>query len=75
MSGVIALLLSKNHSLSSADAFELLRATSLTGPSGDRSGVVDACLAVVSVVGRGECKPAPVQMRLVDEGGGAARAY
>ncbi len=75
VSGVVALLLSKDRSLSSAGAFELLRATSLTGPSGERSGVVDACLAVVSVVGHGECKPAPVQMRLVDEGGGAARAY
>ncbi len=76
VSGVMALLLSKNHSLSSADAFALLRTTSLhTGPAGDENGIVDACMAVVTLVGSGDCKPAAVQMRLVDEGGGAARLY
>jgi Subtilase family len=56
VSGVLALLLAKKTALSAASAYELLRDTSghSAGARGEGS-VVDACAAVVSLVGHGIC--------------------
>ncbi|HME37892.1 MAG TPA: S8 family serine peptidase [Steroidobacteraceae bacterium] len=56
VSGVVALLLAKNPALSAADAYRLLRDTSThpSAPGGD-GALVDACAAVVQLVGRGSC--------------------
>jgi Subtilase family len=56
VSGVIALLLAKNAELSATAAYRLLRDTSsLSGVDGSVGGV-DACAAVVTLVGRGSCR-------------------
>ena len=62
VSGVLALLLAKKSALSAADAYRLLRNTSSrpSDPSAhpsDDGAFVDACAAVVSLVGRGSCSP------------------
>jgi subtilisin family serine protease len=60
VSGVVALLLAKNSALTAADAYRLLRDTSThVGAVGaDGTGtLVDACAAVVSLIGQGSCKP------------------
>jgi subtilisin family serine protease len=66
VTGVVALLLAKDHELSAATAYKLLRDTSAHLPS--VAGVtdsVDACAAVVEVVGHGSCNPyVPVDSRL-----------
>jgi len=69
VSGVIALLLSKDHKLLPADAYQLLRRTSAHphDSTGD-GGWVDACAAVVAIVGHGECNQ-HTDTRLVDEAG------
>jgi subtilisin family serine protease len=56
VSGVIALMLAKNPALSAAAAFRLLRDTSspLKAVDGGISGI-DACAAVVTLVGQGSC--------------------
>jgi hypothetical protein len=54
VSGVLALLLAKNAALSAADAYRLLHDTSAPS-SGSDGAVVDACAAMVSLVGRGSC--------------------
>jgi hypothetical protein len=56
VSGVIALMLAKNPTLSAASAYRLLRDTSSAVQSAD-GGVkgVDACAAVVTLVGQGTC--------------------
>jgi len=58
ISGVVALLLAKKASLSGEDAYRLLRDTS-AHPGGDAGGavLVDACAAMVSLVGHGYCNP------------------
>jgi hypothetical protein len=62
VSGVLALLLAKKSALSAADAYRLLRNTSArpsdpgAHPSDD-GAQVDACAAVVSLVGQGSCSP------------------
>jgi subtilisin family serine protease len=58
ISGVVALLLAKKASLSAEDAYRLLRDTS-AHPGGDAGGgvFVDACAAMVSLVGHGYCNP------------------
>jgi hypothetical protein len=58
VSGVVALLLARNRTLSADAALKLLRETSthsstLAGGN-DR---IDACMAVVALVGRGSCNP------------------
>jgi hypothetical protein len=56
VSGVIALMLAKNPELSAASAFRLLRDTSSPVQSADGSVKgVDACAAVVTLVGQGTC--------------------
>jgi Subtilase family len=58
VSGIVALLLAKNPGLSAADAYRVLRSTSthIQAVAGDVA-LVDACAAVVSLVGRGSCNP------------------
>jgi subtilisin family serine protease len=58
ISGVVALLLAKKSGLSAEDAYRLLRDTS-AHPVGDAGGgvFVDACAAMVSLVGHGYCNP------------------
>jgi subtilisin family serine protease len=56
VTGVVALLLAKNRSLTASAASKLLRDTSvLAAASPDGTVHVDACAAVVAVVGRGTC--------------------
>jgi Subtilase family len=68
ISGVLALLLAKKARLSAADAYRLLRDTS-AHPSGSGGGtLVDACAAVVSLVGHGYCNPTTdTGRRMADE--------
>jgi len=54
VSGVLALLLAKKAGLTAADAYRLLRNSS--AHPGEHTGV-DACAAIVSLVGRGSCTP------------------
>jgi subtilisin family serine protease len=58
VSGVVALLLAKDRRLTAAAASKLLRDTSVRAEiSGDGTVHVDACAAVVALVGRGSCPP------------------
>jgi len=56
VSGVLALLLAKKAGLSADDAYRLLRDTSAHSGAGGGT-LVDACAAVVSLVGHGFCNP------------------
>ena len=61
VSGVVALLLAKKAGLTAADAYRLLRNTS--AESEEAGGpVIDACAAMVSLVGRGSCEHAKTRM-------------
>jgi hypothetical protein len=55
VSGVVALLLSRNPGLTAEDAYGLLRNTSSASPDGT---LVDACAALVSLMRKGSCSPA-----------------
>ena len=56
VTGVVALLLAKNHALTASAASKLLRDTSVRAEGGADVAVhVDACVAVVTLVGRGSC--------------------
>jgi len=55
VTGVLALLLAKKSALTAADAYRLLRDTS--SRSSDDGTLIDACAAVVSLVGQGSCSP------------------
>jgi subtilisin family serine protease len=69
VSGIVALLLAKNSALTAEGTYRLLRDTSehASTAAGD-STVVDACAAVVSLLGRGACKAvADPQHRMADE--------
>jgi len=57
VSGVVALLLARNAALSSAEAYRLLRDTSALA-GGAEGKLVDACAAVVSLIGQGSCASA-----------------
>jgi hypothetical protein len=57
VSGIVALLLAKNAGLSAAEAYRLLHDTSTHAGSGGDSALVDACAAVVSLIGQGSCSP------------------
>jgi subtilisin family serine protease len=57
VSGVLALLLAKNAGLTAADAYRLLRDTSSHAGGLGGETRVDACAAVVSLVGHGFCSP------------------
>jgi subtilisin family serine protease len=56
VSGVVALLLAKDPALSASDALRLLRDTSRHSTGGE-GVLVDACAAVISLIGRGACAP------------------
>ena len=56
VSGVVALLLAKDPALSAGDALRLLRDTSRHSAGGEGM-LVDACAAVISLIGRGACAP------------------
>jgi hypothetical protein len=58
VSGVVALLLAKDSALTAADALRLLRDTSVQS-GGGKGTLVDACAAVVSLVGQGSCNALP----------------
>jgi Subtilase family len=65
VSGVVALLLARNAGLSAAGAYRLLRDTSHSGGDGT---LVDACAAVVSLIGQGTCNPmTDTERRIADE--------
>jgi hypothetical protein len=65
VSGVLALLLAKNAGLSAADAYRVLRDTSSHAGGG---ALIDACAAVVSLVGHGLCNAMPdTGHRVADE--------
>ncbi len=57
ISGVVALLLAKNPALSGDAVYKLLRDTSLHSDVLAGSERVDACSAVVGLLGQGSCKP------------------
>lgn len=69
VSGVLALLLAKKAGLSAADAFRLLRVTGAHSTGmGEGATMVDACAAVISLVGRGSCNPATdAEHRMAEE--------
>jgi Subtilase family len=56
VSGVVALMLAKNPALSAASAYRLLHDTSSSLATADGGvGGIDACAAVVTLVGQGTC--------------------
>ena len=58
VTGVVALLLAKNRTLTASVTSKLLRDTSVSDDAGaDGTRHVDACAAVVTLVGRGSCTP------------------
>src|ERR1700722_20395870 len=57
VSGVVALLLAKDAALTAADAIRLTRDSSLHSEAD--GAVVDACAAVVSLIGQGSCNASP----------------
>jgi subtilisin family serine protease len=70
VSGVLALLLAKKAGLSAADAYRLLRDTSAHPEGVGGEALVDACAAVVSLVGQGACNPTTdAEHRVADEHG------
>jgi subtilisin family serine protease len=70
VSGVVALMLAKNPQLSAAAAYRLLRDTSSSLQAAD-GGVmgVDACAAVVTIVGQGACHTAEGELAVADHQG------
>lgn len=59
VTGVVALLLAKNHGLSPAAVYQLLRDTSVHSDADAADAAhVDACAAVVALVATGSCKQA-----------------
>jgi hypothetical protein len=70
ISGVVALLLAKNPALSAAAADRLLRDTSGRSPEAGGGAVVNACAALISLIGQGTCRPpAEPEHRVADETG------
>ncbi len=57
ITGVVALLLAKKAGLSAADVSRVLRDTSAHPGGAGGGALVDACAAVVSLVGHGYCNP------------------
>jgi hypothetical protein len=65
VSGVLALLLAKKAGLSADQAYRLLRDTSAHSGEGT---LVDACAAMVSLLGRGSCTPTSDAERKMADG-------
>jgi Subtilase family len=75
VSGVLALLLARNSALSAADAYRLLRDTSAqSGGVGRASALIDACAAVVSLIGQGSCSQSAAKLQKVAGESGQAAA-
>jgi subtilisin family serine protease len=74
ITGVVALLLAKNSGLTAADAMRLLQNTSVKAGGGNGT-LVDACAAVVSLVGQGSCNPAADSPRRAGGGPPAGDSY
>src|ERR1700735_5378275 len=56
VSGVVALMLAKNPGLSAQTAYKVMRDSSSASPAADGGvGGIDACAAVVTLVGQGTC--------------------
>jgi hypothetical protein len=70
VSGVVALMLAKNPALSAASAYRLLHDTSSSLKTAD-GGVkgVDACAAVVTLVGQGTCHVSDADSAAADQNG------
>jgi subtilisin family serine protease len=65
VTGAVALLLARNSTLTSASVYQLLNNS--TAPVASSAGAissVDACAAVVALLGRGECKRPPAVSKL-----------
>jgi hypothetical protein len=78
VSGVVALMLAKNPSLTAASAFRLLRDTSSTLKAADGAGAVkgiDACAAVVTVVGQGSCHGSEAERSLAEPNGNRVASH
>jgi subtilisin family serine protease len=58
VTGVVALLLAKNKSLSASAVYRLLQDTSAPATAGQGSPHVDACAALVALLGEGRCPTA-----------------
>jgi subtilisin family serine protease len=70
VSGVIALMLAKNPGLSAASAYRLLRDTSSTLKTADGAvRGIDACAAVVTLVGQGSCHSSEADGSSKDQNG------
>jgi len=71
VTGVVALLLEKNHALTTAGALKLLHDTSVRtdSPNGDPQHI-DACAALVALIGRGTCGVLDPDSRLAEKQGG-----
>ena len=74
VTGVVALLLAKNAALSSARAYQILRdssasnASGTSGAAGAGAAHIDACAAVVSLLGQGSCsRSADADQRLAEQ--------
>ena len=74
ITGVVALLVAKNSGLTAADAMRLLQNTSVKAGGGNGT-LVDACAAVVSLVGQGSCNPAADSSRHAGGGPPAGDSY
>jgi hypothetical protein len=78
VSGVVALMLAKNPTLTAASAFRLLRDTSSTLKAADGAGAVkgvDACAAVVTIVGQGSCHGIEADRSLADPNGNRVASH
>jgi Subtilase family len=76
VTGVVALLLEKNHALTTAAAVKLLRDTSVPADAArGAAGHVDACAAIVALMGRGTCRDADPDSRLAEMRGGLGRMH
>jgi hypothetical protein len=65
VTGVVSLLLAKDHGLSAAATYDLLRRSSAhPGTAGDGE-YVDACAAVIALMGHGSCTPIKDAQRTV----------
>jgi Subtilase family len=76
VTGIVALMLEKDHGLSANAAYQILHDTSARpGDTPDGAEHVDACAAVVALVGRGACKGFGLGHRLAEQPGGSAAPH
>jgi subtilisin family serine protease len=78
VSGVIALMLAKHPTLTAASAYRLLRDTSYTLKAADGGSAgqgIDACAAVVTLVGQGSCHSSEADRSLADPNGNRVASH